>query len=70
MVQGQVFLKWGEGVALFLFNFFKVYQITLLFAKLRYAFEGKIFFFSHYNFMKKIIPSCLKMSLKISDKLR
>ena len=30
MVQGQVFLKGGEGdVALFLFNFFKVYDFYI-----------------------------------------
>ena len=39
MVQGQVFLKWAGvggrgGLALLLFNFFMVYQITLPFAKL------------------------------------
>ena len=27
-------------------------------------------FFCHHNFMKKVIPSCLKMNLKISHKLR
>ena len=39
MVQGQIFLKAekGGGLALFQFNFFKVYHfyITLSFAKLR-----------------------------------
>ena len=45
-MQGQVFLK-GGGLALFLFNFFKVYlqiEITLPFAKLSYVFEEKLFF--------------------------
>ena len=44
-------------------------EITLLFAKLCYAFEEKLFF-CHHNFMKKIILHCLKMNLKISHKLR
>ena len=42
MVQGHVFLKKGEGgLALFVFNFFKVLhlEITLPFAKLCYEFE-------------------------------
>ena len=54
MVQGQAFLK--GGLALFLFNFFKVYHFRiwkLLFAKLCYAFEEKLFFLCHHNFMKK-----------------
>ena len=47
-MQGQVFLK-GGGLTLFLFDFFKIYhfyilEITLPFAKLRYAFEEKLFF--------------------------
>ena len=47
MVCGQVFLK--GGLALFLFNFFKVYhflhlEITLPTAKFCYAFEEKLFF--------------------------
>ena len=53
MVQGQVFLKGGEGrgLALSLFNFFKVISFLHLeiflpfaFAKLCYAFEEKLFF--------------------------
>ena len=55
MVQGQVFLKrgGGRGLALSLFNFFKVICISFLhleiflpfaFAKLCYAFEEKLFF--------------------------
>ena len=49
MVQGQVFLKGGGGLTLFLFNFFEVYhflhlEITLPFAKSCYAFEEKLFF--------------------------
>ena len=49
MVQGQVILKKEGGLALFLFNFFKVYHFyiyifTLPSAKLRYAFEEKYFF--------------------------
>ena len=47
MVQGQVFLK--GGLALFVFNFFQGLsflhvEITILFAKLCYAFEEKTFF--------------------------
>ena len=30
MVQGHVFLKSGEGLALFLFNIFKVYHLEIL----------------------------------------
>ena len=61
MVQGQVFLKreGEEGLALFLFNFFKVYhfyihlEITVLFAKLCYAFEEKLLFLSPLCYEKK-----------------
>ena len=47
MVQGQVFLK--GGLALFVFNFFQGLsflhvEITLLFAKLCYAFDRKSIF--------------------------
>ena len=53
MVQGQLFLKGGggRGLALSLFNFFKVISFLHLeiflpfaFAKLCYAFEEKLFF--------------------------
>ena len=48
MVQGQVFLKGGGGLALFIFNFFKVYHFYIykLFYPLQnyYAFEEKLFF--------------------------
>ena len=70
MVQGQAFLK--GGLALFLFNFFKVYHFRiwkLLFAKLCYAFEEKLFFYATIILWKKVILSCLKMRLKISHKL-
>ena len=30
MVQEHVFLKWGEGLELFLFNIFRVYQLEIL----------------------------------------
>ena len=30
MVQEHIFLKWGEGLALFLFNIFRVYQLEIL----------------------------------------
>ena len=36
-------------------------QITLTFAKLCYAFEGKKFFFVTIIFGRKVILSCLKM---------
>ena len=46
MVQGQLLLKGGGGLVLFLFNFFNVFsflhlEITLPFAKLCYVFEEK-----------------------------
>ena len=47
MVQGQVFLKRGEGaLALFLFKglAFLNLETTLSFAKLCYEFEEKLFF--------------------------
>ena len=59
MVQVQVLLlKWEGELTLFLFNFFKVYhfyilEITLPFAQLCCAFEEKLVFFCHHNFMKK-----------------
>ena len=79
MVQGEVFLKEGEGgVALFLSNFFKVFtylsflhlKITLPFEKLCYAFEEKLFFSATIILWKKFILSYLKMNLKLSHKLR
>ena len=30
MVQEHVFLKWGEGLALFIFNIFRVYHLEIL----------------------------------------
>ena len=56
--QGQVFLKGGEA-GTFPINFFQglsflYLEITLPFAKLCHAFEEKIFFFSHHNFMQKV----------------
>ena len=74
MVQGQVFLKVGEGLALLLFNFFKVYHFYIY--KLLYYLQNcvmhlkKNYFFCHHNFTKKVILSCLKINLKISHKLR
>ena len=52
MVQRQFFLK--RGLALFLFNFFKVYHFYIyrLIYPLCYAFEEKNFF-CHRNFIKK-----------------
>ena len=44
--------------------------ITLPFAKLCYAFEEKLFFSVIIILWKKAILSCLKMTLKISPKLR
>ena len=49
--------KGGGGLALFLFNFFKVdhlfyVKIALPIAKLCSAFEEKSFFFYYHNFMK------------------
>ena len=73
MVQGQVSLKGGADT--FPISFFQGLSflhlvITLPFAKLCYAFEKKIIFFCHHQFMKKVILSCRKMNLKISHKLR
>ena len=65
MVQGQVFLK--RGVALLLFNFFKVYHFYSL--KLFYSLQNcgihlkKNYFFCQHNFMEKVIQNCLKMSV-------
>ena len=70
MVQGQVFLK--KGLALFLFNFFKVYPFYVY--KLLYSLQNcvvhlmKSYFLCHQNFMKKVILSCLKINVKISHK--
>ena len=76
MVQVQVFLKGGVGrggQALLLFYFLKVYnlhlKITLPFSKLHYAFEEKNFS-ATIILGKKVILSCLKLSVKISHKLR
>ena len=49
MVQGQVFLKWGEECWHFFYLVFLMFiiftlEITLPFAKLCYAFEEKLFF--------------------------
>ena len=76
MGQWQIFWKGEEGgrdhfsyLIFYSFSFFYV-EITLRFAKLCYVFEEKLSFFSHYNFMKKDILSCLKikkMSLRISN---
>ena len=51
-----------RGVVLFLLKVYHFY-IVLLFAKLCYANEEKNFS-SHHNFMKNVILSCLKLSLK------
>ena len=59
MVQGQeqIFLKSGEGgggrVALFLFNFFKVYHFYITLCKIVLCIWRKKIFFCHHNFMKK-----------------
>ena len=63
---GAGLLKKGGGLALFLFNFFKV--ITLPFAKLSYAFEQKLFFSATIILRKKVILNCVKPNLKISHK--
>ena len=58
MVQGHIFLKGGQGLALFLFNFLRfiifTYRnyFTLCKILLCYAFDEKTFFFCHHNFMK------------------
>ena len=70
---GAGLLKRGAGI--FPIYFFKGLsflhlKITLSFAKLCYAFEEKKFFSATIIFWKKVIWSCLKMTLKISHKLR
>ena len=45
-------------------------QITLPFVKLCYAFKGKLFFSATIILWQKVILNCLKMILKISNKLR
>ena len=74
MVQGQVFLKWGEECWHFFYLVFLMFiiftlEITLPFAKLCYAFEEKLFFSATIIFRKKVIPSFLKMNLKTTHKL-
>ena len=64
MVQRQVFLKGGGGSGILHL------EITLLSAKLCYAFEEKLFFSATIIFGKKVIVSFLKMNLKTSHKLR
>ena len=61
MVQRQAFLKeGGGGLALFLFDFLKVYHFyiyTLLYPLQNYVMHLKtITFFSHHNFMEKGHP--------------
>ena len=51
MAQRQLFLKGGAGS--FQGLSFLHLEITLPFAKLCYAFEEKLIFFCHHNFMKK-----------------
>ena len=64
MVRRQVFLKGGGGAGILHL------EITLLSAKLCYAFEEKLFFSATIIFGKKVIVSFLKMNLKTSRKLR
>ena len=45
-------------------------EITLLFVKLCYAFEEKLFFSATITLRKKVILSCLEMNLKIFNELR
>ena len=49
-------------------NYFTLCKIV--FAKLCYAFKGKLFFSATVVLCKKVILSCLTMNLKISNKLR
>ena len=56
MVQGQVFIKGGR-LALFLFNFFKVYHFYIW--KLLYPLQNCVMhlkkkIFCHHNYMKKV----------------
>ena len=45
-------------------------EITLLFAKLYYSFEEKLFFSATIILWKKVILKCVKMNLKIPHKIR
>ena len=73
-LQDQVFLKGGGGLALFLFNFFKVYhfyiQKLLFFLQNCVTHSKKKKIICHYNVMKKVIRCFLKMIQKISYQLR
>ena len=67
MVQGQVYLKGGGGLALFLFNLFSRF---IIFTFRNYSLPNCVMHLKkNHSFMKKVILSCLKMNLKISHKL-
>ena len=53
MVQAQVFLK-GEGLALFLFNFFKVYHFQI--QKLLYPLENCVMHLKKKKLLSKNEP--------------
>ena len=61
-------LKTGGGLALLLFDFFKIYlflhsEIILISAKLCHIFERKLLFLANIILFKKFILRCLKISL-------
>ena len=78
MVQVQVFFKGGGGgggagfFPIYFFQSLSFWHLEIIFpfAKLRYAFEAKLFFSATIVLWKKVILSCLKMNLKISYKFR
>ena len=67
MLQGQVFLKGGDGhFSIFKGLSFLHLEITWPFVELCHAFEEKLFFSVTMILWKKVFQSCLKMNLKIS----
>ena len=75
IVQGQVFLG-GTGsfwhFSYLIISRFIIFTFRNYFThcKIVLSIWRKIIFFCHYDFMKKVILSCLKMNLKISHKFR
>ena len=69
MMQGQVFLKGGGVFLRFIIFTFRKY---FTFAKLCYAIAKKKKNFCYHSLVLlflNVIPSCLKMNLKVSQKL-
>ena len=75
MMQRQVFLKGGRGDGTFSIYFFLDFsilhlKIALPFAKLCYVFKSNLFSAATIILWKKVILTCLKMSLKISQSIQ